>query len=696
MAIGITYKSAVYQSTNTASTFAGTPTWTPAANSLLVCFVCTAYSASPTDPSGVSGHGVSYSKLTLGTSTLSTTHQLSIWVAKAGASPTSAAPTATVTSTNGTGDLLIEFEVTGHDNSGTALQAIVASTATNSGASGTSATVTLSAAGKSTNRAMTFVVQLSNNAPTAAGTWQLTSGASGNFNTPATGAAAMFDDGTGFNTAGAATVASGASWRMVGIEIKCAIQTHTNTGTPAADASTVAGTARNYTLHTSTGALSAQAATIAGTANSARKAQRLGTSVSWQQARLLAPRFYDVIPPDGAPTHTSTGTPAASSATVAGTATHKTLHASTGAPAAQAATLAGTAVHKTRHAATGTPAAQSATLAATAVHKTLHATTGALAPSAATLAGTAAHQHRATGALAGQSAAVAGAAVHRARHATTGALSASASTAAGTAQDATASTGALSASAATAAGTAAHHTLHATTGALSDGVSTVAGSASANGAPPPAPEHPTTGALAAGAATVSGSATHQAAHASAGSVAAGSAAVAGTARRLTIHATTGALAAGQASAGGDARRFTQHNASGALAGQAAAIVGDAIVLPHGAKATDGALAAGPATVSASAARVGSTPSGGGGGPMRHTSVGPASMRSRGKHGVKGASLKAQSARVSGIALRWSPPKPDARAKQQHENERRKTAALMALLLGGCRIGPVTESPESKP
>src|SRR4051812_4052558 len=107
MAIGITYKSSVYQSTNTAATFTGSPTWTPQRDSLIVCFVCTAYSASPTDPSGVTGHGLSYSQLTLGTSTLSTTHKLSAWVAKAGTSPTSVAPVATVTSTNGTGDLLI-------------------------------------------------------------------------------------------------------------------------------------------------------------------------------------------------------------------------------------------------------------------------------------------------------------------------------------------------------------------------------------------------------------------------------------------------------------------------------------------------------------------------------------------------------------------------------------------------------------
>lgn len=215
----LTYKSSVYQTTNTASTVTGSPTWTPAANSLLVCFVCTAYSASPTDPTAVNGHGIAYTKVPLGTSTLSTTHQLSCWVALAGATPTSAAPAATVTSTNGTGDLLIEFEVTGADVTGTALQAIIDSSATNNGTS-TTPTVTLKAPGHTDNRAMTFVVQLSNAAPTAAGSWAIQAGASGNFNTPATGAAVL-TEAAAFDTAGAATTAN-VAWRMVGIEIKAA------------------------------------------------------------------------------------------------------------------------------------------------------------------------------------------------------------------------------------------------------------------------------------------------------------------------------------------------------------------------------------------------------------------------------------------------------------------------------------------
>lgn len=214
MAIQITYKSSVYSTATGNKTCA--PTWTPQANSLLVAFAALSYASSPVDPSGVTGHGLTYSAATLGTSTLSTTHKLSCWVAKAGASPSSVACVAAVTGTI-TGGLVIEFEVTGANVSGTALQALQDTTATNNGSS-TTPTVTLAAATDALNRAMTFVVVLANAAPTTSGSWILTSGAAGNYNTPATGGAALFENNA-FDTAGAANT-SNAAWRMVGIEIK--------------------------------------------------------------------------------------------------------------------------------------------------------------------------------------------------------------------------------------------------------------------------------------------------------------------------------------------------------------------------------------------------------------------------------------------------------------------------------------------
>lgn len=212
--ITITYKSSIY--TTSAGGATCSPTWTPTANELVIAFAETNYSSSPVDPTGVTGHGLTYTALTLGTSTLSTTHKLSVWVAKTGGSPTNVACTDTVSGTT-TGSSITEFEVVGADVSGTAVQAIQDSSATNTG-SGTSATVTLSNPTLTGNRAMAFVTVLANAAPTAAGSWTLTAGAAGNFNSPATGAAVLFQNGK-FDTAGAATVSS-ASWRMVGIEIK--------------------------------------------------------------------------------------------------------------------------------------------------------------------------------------------------------------------------------------------------------------------------------------------------------------------------------------------------------------------------------------------------------------------------------------------------------------------------------------------
>lgn len=229
-AIAITYKAGVWSTTNTTGAFTAAPTWTPAANSLLMCFVVTTYSATPSDPSSVAGHGVAggYTKLTLGTSTLSTTHQLSVWVAKAGASPTSAACVTTQTTTNGTGTAVIEAEVTGADVSGTAAQAIVLSNATGT-ATSTAEAVTLATPSSINNRPIIFSVQLSNTAQTQSGSWTLGSGATPNFNTPATGANIAWRTDV-FDTAGAMTGAN-VAYRAVGMEIKAATPA-TPTGHP--------------------------------------------------------------------------------------------------------------------------------------------------------------------------------------------------------------------------------------------------------------------------------------------------------------------------------------------------------------------------------------------------------------------------------------------------------------------------------
>jgi hypothetical protein len=229
-AIGITWKASNFSTSNAASSITATPTWTPAANALLVCIVTTTYTSSPSDPTAVNGHGVSYTKLTLGTSTLSTTHKNSAWVALAGGSPTSAACVATLTTTNGTGATIIEYEVTGYDaTGGTAASTIQRSSDTNNAASGTSHTLTLTAAAQATNRAIIWDVQTANAAQTQTGDYTITgtctagNGSCGNFNTPATGTAAAHRTAS-FSTSGAVT-GSSTNWRMHAIEIKAAAVT---------------------------------------------------------------------------------------------------------------------------------------------------------------------------------------------------------------------------------------------------------------------------------------------------------------------------------------------------------------------------------------------------------------------------------------------------------------------------------------
>ena len=220
MAIGITYKSRV-ASTTGATSYTCSPTWTPAAQSLAIAFVVTCLAATPLDPTTVTGHGVSYSKLTLSARTLSTTHAVSIWVAKMGASPTSVACVASYGATQ-TGGLIIEFEVTGHDNSGTELAAIIQNP-TDTGTA-TSGSVTLAGASGADNRPMSFWLHLTNEVtnPKSSPAWTETSGADGNFTNPPTGGEAQFITSQ-FDTAPTASWSTSSLWRGVAIEIKAAL-----------------------------------------------------------------------------------------------------------------------------------------------------------------------------------------------------------------------------------------------------------------------------------------------------------------------------------------------------------------------------------------------------------------------------------------------------------------------------------------
>jgi hypothetical protein len=620
--IGIVYKSSTYATTNTAASFTGAPTWTPAANSLILCFVCTTYSASPSDPSAVNGHGLSYSKLTLGASTLSTTHKLSAWVAKAGASPTSAAPVATVTSTNGTGALLIEFEITGHDNAGTALQAIVNALASNTG-TGTAATVALAAAGHMRNRAITFVVQLSNAAPAATGSWTLSAGASGNFNTPATGAAALFDLAS-FNTAGAATTAN-VAWRMIGLEIKGAQTAFTSAGALAAEAAAIAGTATHtaapggggggpYVVTGSdnvgsspSGSLGISATFVAGetvllVVTTSAVDAGTGASINandgvvgfepvadWVGAGAAGGRLFKI---DNVTAGTRTitaysvyGITGLSYFRVTGLAAGPaqdwtnggweaagspgTLYGPVVSPTSQPAMLFAFAVQQNDWAppvgdtANGFtdlgPLSNIAIQPTGAEHKRLTSTVDVQATF--TYANTSYDFYPMTAAVFSEAAGGGGGATH------TG-------------------SGALAAGSAAVAGTAANWRAHAASGALAAQSAALSGTAANWRA------HPATGALLGRAAVLAGTATHRKTHSAVGALATQPAQIAGSAAR--VHRATGTLVALPALVSASASRHAGHVAAGALPAQAAHLSGAA--LRSRAHAASGALLAQPAQV----------------------------------------------------------------------------------------------------
>lgn len=231
MALTITWRAAVY-STGAAASYATTGTYTPAANSLVVAFVVGSLASSPTDPTGVTGHGVTFSQVTLSANLLpaaSSTHAISVWVALMGASPTTAACTATWGS-NRTGAVVDEFEIIGWGGS-SALNAIVQQP-TNIGTTGTGS-VTLSAAGNSNNRPMSFFVHLANETSTGRANWTATAGGTGNFNSPATGAIGQFRSDAFETTATATWSSSTVGWFGVALEIRAL---NTNTVTHSSDA----------------------------------------------------------------------------------------------------------------------------------------------------------------------------------------------------------------------------------------------------------------------------------------------------------------------------------------------------------------------------------------------------------------------------------------------------------------------------
>lgn len=331
------------------------------------------------------------------------------------------------------------------------------------------------------------------------------------------------------NTATFSVTASGTGtltyqWKLNGSNISGATSSSYTTGTLTISDTgglySVDVTDSNGTTTSRSALLTVTTWQLTGTGLASREAWGVG---AWATGAGLNAEAYTA---GAGGSHSTTGSLAASSAALSGTATHLTLHATSGSLSAGSATISGTATHQ--HVATGALSASAATISGTAAHFTLHTSSGALSAGSAMIAGTAAHEHAASGTLTAAAATLSGTATHSA------------------ASPGHSATGALAADVATLSGTATHLTLHATTGAL------VAGSATLNGSA--VHPHVTSGALTGQAATLTGTAAHE--HAAAGALIADAATVAGTAVHTAVgsHVTSGTLAADAATLSGVALR----------------------------------------------------------------------------------------------------------------------------------------------
>jgi hypothetical protein len=220
MALVITFRSSVADTTS-AMTYTCAPTYTPAANSLLVV----GYVTSPEgiDPDSITGHGVSFTKLPITDEVIGVARRVGIWVANAGASPTSAAVVATF-ATNRTGCIIIEFEVTGADMSGGATGAIVQSPSLEAGSStGWTATNLLAAASHADNRAIAFWANAANGVITeAGGNWAEPTGADIGHPSPTTRLEAQYTPST-FDRSPAASWSAAVDSMVAAVEIKAAV-----------------------------------------------------------------------------------------------------------------------------------------------------------------------------------------------------------------------------------------------------------------------------------------------------------------------------------------------------------------------------------------------------------------------------------------------------------------------------------------
>lgn len=206
-----------------ALTITSSPTWTPAANSLLLAWI--EASTEDVSPTSVTGHGLTYTqmgRITMGSGP--TTAVLELWAAKAGASPTSVAVSATWAAAR-SGVNISEEEVTGHDDAltlavgaGNIFPQLVTAT---SGATttDTSGTITLAAATTTGNLPVSAFIHQNNVAITHRTNWAELYDA--NYTTPARSMETQWRSDT-FETTASASWTPAERWSGIAVEITVA------------------------------------------------------------------------------------------------------------------------------------------------------------------------------------------------------------------------------------------------------------------------------------------------------------------------------------------------------------------------------------------------------------------------------------------------------------------------------------------
>jgi hypothetical protein len=218
MALAFTAQSQVNTTTN-ATSYATTASFTPSANSLLICIVCASSTdTTQTDPTSVSGNGVTYSELD--SVFQSGVDTVGLWVGTT-ASPSAGVVTASGWGTSRTGCNMTVIEVTGADMSSGTTSAIVAGSVQKHNGTGTATTasLTMNAAADSNDRAFGFFVHTANE--TVAADANNTLGSTGSYATPNRGAGFVWNT-SAFNNPGVSWTTS-AAWRAIGAEVAVAV-----------------------------------------------------------------------------------------------------------------------------------------------------------------------------------------------------------------------------------------------------------------------------------------------------------------------------------------------------------------------------------------------------------------------------------------------------------------------------------------